>query len=68
MTDSFRTSIDIEATRTGLIASEATKHAIGWPRFIERLGVAASGGDPGPDPWKASPPTGGVQNPPARTT
>jgi uncharacterized protein YndB with AHSA1/START domain len=53
---------------TGLIASEAAKHAIGWPHFIERLGVAASGGDPGPDPWKASPPTGGVQNPPARAT
>ena len=53
---------------TGLIASEAAKHAIGWPHFIERLGVAASGGDPEPDPWKSSPPTGGVQNPPARAT
>jgi uncharacterized protein YndB with AHSA1/START domain len=40
----------------GLVADEPKKHAIGWPHFLERLVVAASGGDPGPDPWKASPP------------
>lgn len=37
---------------TGLTPSEAAKHAIGWPHFIQRLAVAAAGGDPGPDPWK----------------
>lgn len=40
----------------GLVGDEAKKHAIGWPHFLERLVVAAGGGDPGPDPWKASPP------------
>jgi uncharacterized protein YndB with AHSA1/START domain len=41
---------------SGLTAGEAKKHAIGWPHFIERLAVAARGGDPGPDPWKTAPP------------
>lgn len=40
----------------GLVPAEAAKHAIGWPHFIERLAVAAAGGDAGPDPWKTSPP------------
>jgi uncharacterized protein YndB with AHSA1/START domain len=26
-------------------------HAHGWDHYLERLAVAASGGDPGPDPW-----------------
>ncbi|MBI4819034.1 MAG: SRPBCC domain-containing protein [Deltaproteobacteria bacterium] len=39
----------------GLVPTEAAKHAIGWPHFIERLRVAAGGGDPGPDPWKSGP-------------
>jgi uncharacterized protein YndB with AHSA1/START domain len=42
---------------SGLTSGEAKKHAIGWPHFIERLAVAATGADPGPDPWKASPPS-----------
>jgi len=58
----------VELEHTGLVPSEAAKHAIGWPHFLERLGVAASGADPGPDPWKTSPPTEGVQNEPARST
>jgi uncharacterized protein YndB with AHSA1/START domain len=58
----------VELEHAGLVPSEATKHAMGWPHFVERLAGAASGGDPGPDPWKTSPPTGGVQNPPARAT
>jgi uncharacterized protein YndB with AHSA1/START domain len=41
---------------SGLAPAEAKKHAIGWPHFIERLAVAARGGEPGPDPWKAAPP------------
>ena len=40
---------------SGLVPSEASKHAVGWPHFIERLVVAAAGDDPGPDPWKTSP-------------
>lgn len=46
----------VELTHSGLAPSEATKHAIGWPHFTARLGVAASGRDPGPDPWKTAPP------------
>jgi uncharacterized protein YndB with AHSA1/START domain len=53
---------------TGLVPSEAAKHAIGWPHFTARLGVVAAGGEPGPDPWKTSPPTGSVQKPPARAS
>jgi uncharacterized protein YndB with AHSA1/START domain len=41
---------------SGLVPGEAKKHATGWPHFIARLGVAAAGGDPGPDPWMAAPP------------
>jgi uncharacterized protein YndB with AHSA1/START domain len=58
----------VELEHTGLVPSEAAKHAIGWSHFLERLVVAASGGDPGPDPWKTSPPTEGVQNEPVRST
>jgi uncharacterized protein YndB with AHSA1/START domain len=46
----------VELTHSGLVPSEATKHAIGWPHFTERLGVAAAGRDPGVDPWKTAPP------------
>ncbi|MBI5287970.1 MAG: SRPBCC domain-containing protein [Chloroflexi bacterium] len=46
----------VELEHSGLVPVEAAKHAIGWPHFIERLGVAAAGGDAGPDPWKESPP------------
>jgi uncharacterized protein YndB with AHSA1/START domain len=44
----------VEIEHSGLVPAEAEKHAIGWPHFIQRLGVAAGGGDPGPDPWKTS--------------
>jgi uncharacterized protein YndB with AHSA1/START domain len=49
-----RTHVQLE--HSGLVPAEASKHAIGWPHFIERLAVAARGADPGPDPWKTSPP------------
>jgi uncharacterized protein YndB with AHSA1/START domain len=55
----------VELAHTGLVPTEAAKHAIGWPHFIARLGVAAAGGDPGADPWRTSPPVPaapGVQN------
>jgi len=28
-------------------------HARGWSHFLDRLAIAAAGGDPGPDPWAA---------------
>jgi hypothetical protein len=46
----------VELEHSGLTPTEAKKHAFGWPHFLERLAVAASGRDPGPDPWKTSPP------------
>jgi uncharacterized protein YndB with AHSA1/START domain len=58
----------VELEHAGLVPTEAAKHVIGWPHFTERLGFAASGRDPGPDPWKTSPPPGSVQNPPAGAT
>lgn len=47
----------VELEHTGLVPAEAGKHAIGWPYFIDRLGIVPRGGDPGPDPWKTAPPT-----------
>ena len=32
--------------------TSCTNHATGWAHYIGRLSVAASGRDPGPDPWK----------------
>jgi uncharacterized protein YndB with AHSA1/START domain len=31
--------------------SQASMHAVGWDHFLSRLVIAASGTDPGPDPW-----------------
>jgi uncharacterized protein YndB with AHSA1/START domain len=47
----------LELEHSGLTASEAKKHAIGWPHFLDRLNILASGGDPGPDPWANAPST-----------
>jgi hypothetical protein len=60
MSETFRSPLThVELEHSGLVPAEATKHAIGWLHFIERLGVAASDGDPRPDPWKTAPPAGG---------
>lgn len=32
-------------------AGAVESHAHGWDHYFERLVIAASGGDPGPDPW-----------------
>ena len=32
-------------------AESAASHAHGWDHYLPRLAVAASGGDPGEDPW-----------------
>jgi uncharacterized protein YndB with AHSA1/START domain len=58
----------VELEHRGLAPAEASKHAVGWPHFLERLAVAAGGADPGPDPWKTAPPAGGVQNAVPRAT
>jgi len=46
----------VRLEHTGLTPAEVKKHAVGWPHFVERLGVAARGGDPGSDPWKTTSP------------
>ncbi len=39
-------------THSGLPSTEsAESHAHGWDHYLERLVVAAPGGDPGRDPW-----------------
>lgn len=34
-------------------AASCESHAQGWDHYFARLAVAATGGDPGPDPWAA---------------
>ncbi len=36
-------------------AEAATSHAHGWDHYLERLAVAAAGGDAGRDPWLDGP-------------
>jgi uncharacterized protein YndB with AHSA1/START domain len=43
----------LELVHRGLPPGELPRHGIGWGHFLERLVVAASGGEPGPDPWAA---------------
>jgi hypothetical protein len=39
-------------THRDLPTRESTdRHAHGWNHYLERLAIAAGGGDPGPDPW-----------------
>jgi len=39
----------VELEHSGLVPTEAAKHAQGWPYFLGRLGVAAHGGEAGVD-------------------
>jgi uncharacterized protein YndB with AHSA1/START domain len=42
----------VRFTHRGLpSAAAADSHAHGWDHYLERLAVAAAGGDAGPDPW-----------------
>jgi hypothetical protein len=41
----------VELEHHGLSVEEAKKHGVGWPHFLERLGLLAAGSDPGRDPW-----------------
>jgi len=46
----------VELEHRGLVAREASKHAKGWPHFLERLAVLCGGRDPGADAWATKPP------------
>jgi uncharacterized protein YndB with AHSA1/START domain len=35
----------------------AASHKAGWDHYLPRLEIAATGGDPGPDPWVTDPPS-----------
>lgn len=40
-------------THSGLRDQEAcAAHEQGWRHYLDRMSVAAAGGDPGPDPWR----------------
>ena len=41
----------LELAHRGLPAEELPQHDAGWGHFLARLVVAATGRDPGPDPW-----------------
>jgi uncharacterized protein YndB with AHSA1/START domain len=47
------TGTHLTLRHTGLPGDEAVKHAMGWPRFLERLVVCAQGRSRGHDPWAA---------------
>ncbi|MFY9580225.1 MAG: SRPBCC family protein [Gaiellaceae bacterium] len=36
-------------------SAAAESHAHGWDHYLERLAIAAAGGDPGTDPWISGP-------------
>jgi uncharacterized protein YndB with AHSA1/START domain len=42
----------LRLVHSGLTEAESSKHAIGWPHFLDRLIIAARGDNPGVDPWK----------------
>jgi uncharacterized protein YndB with AHSA1/START domain len=41
----------IELVHRDLPPDEVARHGVGWGHFLDRLAVAAAGGDAGPDPW-----------------
>ena len=43
----------VRLTHSGLPAGADASQREGWEHFLPRLAIAASGGDPGPDPWVA---------------
>jgi uncharacterized protein YndB with AHSA1/START domain len=46
----------VTVVHSGLPATDAEQHRLGWAHFLDRLLTAAAGGDPGPDPWAKAPP------------
>lgn len=41
----------VRLVHRGLPAEARAQHDEGWTHYLDRLVVAAAGGDPGPDPW-----------------
>jgi uncharacterized protein YndB with AHSA1/START domain len=41
----------LELAHRDLPEEELPQHGVGWGHFLGRLTVAATGADPGPDPW-----------------
>lgn len=41
----------VRLTHSELPIEVREQHNVGWEHYLERLTVAASGSDPGPDPW-----------------
>jgi uncharacterized protein YndB with AHSA1/START domain len=58
----------VEIVHRGLPAPEAEAHARGWPHFLDRLAIAATGRRPGRDPWATAPPTTAVARGPSSKT
>lgn len=56
--DGDGTIVDIE--HSGLPSTESRQHEVGWEHYLSRLAVAATGGDPGPDPWASALPPAAV--------
>jgi uncharacterized protein YndB with AHSA1/START domain len=46
----------VELEHSGLTPPELSKHAVGWPHFLDRLRILGGGADPGPDAWATQPP------------
>ena len=46
-----RSGTRLRLVHRGLPPDQALMHGTGWGHFLERLGQAAAGADPGPDPW-----------------
>jgi uncharacterized protein YndB with AHSA1/START domain len=40
-----------------LSQEQAASHRVGWDHYLERLKIAAAGGDPGEDSWVKNPPS-----------
>jgi len=45
----------VRLTHRDLSREAGKMHRGGWEHYLDRLAVAAPGGDPGPDPWRATP-------------
>ncbi len=50
----YENGTSLTLVHSGLEAGEAKKHAFGWPHFLNRLSIAATGRDPGPYPWASA--------------
>ena len=46
----------LRLNHSGLPADSVAAHGEGWEHYLQRLAVAAAGGNPGPDDWVKTPP------------